>query len=197
MLLLLLSCQVLSDFLWPYGLQHSKLPCPYHIPEFSQVHAHWVSDAIQPSPPLLPPSPSAFNLSQHQSLFQWVSCSHQVAKVLELQHQSFQSINAWKIIQKQKKKERESLTQEHLEPAPTGSETLEIRPLWIQGQTRMKSEILTNHCKGFLMAYWLSSPVSLTFNSVLYPHEVEFCTGQSHASQTRDVKYIPSLGSLC
>ena len=112
------------------------------------------------------------------------------------------SISPFKVLMhgrssKNKKKERESLTQEHLEPAPTGSETLEIRPLWIQGQTRMKSEILTNHCKGFLMAYWLSSPVSLTFNSVLYPHEVEFCTGQSHASQTRDVKYIPSLGSLC
>ena len=45
---------------------------------------HWVSDAIQPSHPLSSPSPPAFNLSQHQGLFQWVS-SHQVAEVLEFQ----------------------------------------------------------------------------------------------------------------
>ena len=51
-----------------------------------------MGDAIQPSHPLLSPSPPAFNLSQHQGLFQWVSSLHQVAKVLEfqLQHQSFQ-----------------------------------------------------------------------------------------------------------
>ena len=57
-----------------------------------QTHVHWVSDAIQPSNPLSSPSPPALNLSQHQGLFQWVSISHQVAKVLEvqLQHQSFQ-----------------------------------------------------------------------------------------------------------
>ena len=58
----------------------------------SQTHVHWVSDAIQPSHPLSSPSPPALNLSQHQGLFQWVSFSHQVAKVLEfqLQHQSLQ-----------------------------------------------------------------------------------------------------------
>ena len=56
--------------------------------QFAQTHVHWVSDAIQPSHPLLSPSP-ALNLSQHQGFFQWVSTSHQVAKVLELQHQSF------------------------------------------------------------------------------------------------------------
>ena len=66
----------------------------YQVPEFAQTHVHWVSDAIQPSDPLLSPSPPAFNLSQHQGLFQWVSSSHQVAKVLkfQLQHQSFQWI---------------------------------------------------------------------------------------------------------
>ena len=48
-------------------------------PEFTQTHVHWAIDAIQPSHPLLSPSPPAFNLSQHQSLFQWVSSSHQVA----------------------------------------------------------------------------------------------------------------------
>ena len=68
------------------------LPVPHHIVEFAQVHVHWISDAIQLSDPLSPSSPSAFNLSQHQSLFQWVGCSHQLVKVLELhlQHHSFQ-----------------------------------------------------------------------------------------------------------
>ena len=61
----------------------------YHT-EFAQTHIQWVSDAIQPSDPLSSPSPHALNLSQHQGLFQWVGSSHQVAKVLELQHQSFQ-----------------------------------------------------------------------------------------------------------
>ena len=67
----------------------------HHQPlEFSQTHVHWVSDAIQLSHPLSSPSPPTFNLSQHQGLFQRVSSSHQMAKVLEfqLQHQSFQWI---------------------------------------------------------------------------------------------------------
>ena len=52
-------------------------------------------ESAMPSHPLSPSSPSAFGLSQHQGLFQWVSCSHQVAKVLELQlqHQSFQRVH--------------------------------------------------------------------------------------------------------
>ena len=70
----------------------SGLPVHYQLPESTQTHVHWVGDAIQPSHPLSSPSPPAFNLSQHQGLFQWVSSSHQVAKVLEfqLQHESFQ-----------------------------------------------------------------------------------------------------------
>ena len=69
-------------------------PVHHQLPEPSQIHVHHVSDAIQPSHPLLPPSPPTFNLSQHQGLFKWVSSSYQVAKVLELQfqHQSFQWI---------------------------------------------------------------------------------------------------------
>ena len=69
-------------------------PVHHCLPEFAQTHAHWVSDVIQPSHLLLPPSPPAFSLSQHQGFFQWVSSSRQVAKVLELQlqHQSFQWI---------------------------------------------------------------------------------------------------------
>ena len=63
------------------------------LPEFAQTHVHQVGDAIQPSHPLLSPSPPAFNLSQYQGLFQWVGSLHQVAKVLvqlQLQHWSFQ-----------------------------------------------------------------------------------------------------------
>ena len=69
-------------------------PVHHQLLEFSQTHVHWVGDAIQPSYPLSSPSPPAFNLSQHQDLFQWVSSSHQVAKGLELQlqNQSFQWI---------------------------------------------------------------------------------------------------------
>ena len=62
----------------------------HYLPEFAQTCVHWASDIIQPSHPLSLPSPPALNFPQHQDLFQWVGPSHQVAKVLELQHQSFQ-----------------------------------------------------------------------------------------------------------
>ena len=63
----------------------------HYLLEFAQTHVHWVGDAMQPPHPLLPTSPPAFNLSQQQVLSQWVSSSHQVAKVVEflLQHHSF------------------------------------------------------------------------------------------------------------
>ena len=66
----------------------------HQLLEPAQTHGYQVRDAIQPSHPLSTPSPSTFNLSQHQDLFKWVSSLHQVAKVLEfqLQHQSFQWI---------------------------------------------------------------------------------------------------------
>ena len=85
------SCPTLCD---PVDCSTPGLPVHHHLPESTQTHVHWVGDAIQPSHPLLTPSLPAFNLSQHQGLFQWVSSSHQVAKVLEfqLQHQSFQWI---------------------------------------------------------------------------------------------------------
>ena len=67
------------------------LPVHHQLLELTQTHVHWVSDAIQPSHPLLSPSPPALNISQHQGLFKCISSSQQVAKVLEfqLQHQSF------------------------------------------------------------------------------------------------------------
>ena len=75
------------------------LHCPR---EFAVTHVRWISDAIQPSHPLSPPSSPAFNLSQLQGLFQWVGSSYQVAKVLEfrLQHQSFQWMNTqdWSLL---------------------------------------------------------------------------------------------------
>ena len=57
---------------------------------FSQTHVLWVDDAIQLTHPLWSPSPAALNLSPQEGLFQWVSSLHQVTKILELQHQSFQ-----------------------------------------------------------------------------------------------------------
>ena len=67
-------------------------PVHQQLLEFTQTHVHWVGGAIQPSHPLSSPSPPAPNPSQHQSLFQWVSSSHEVFKVLQfqLQHHSFQ-----------------------------------------------------------------------------------------------------------
>ena len=72
--------------LWnPMDCSARGFPVLHHLPDLSQTHVHWVSDAIQPSRPLSPPSPFALNLSLHQGLFQWVSSSHQVTRVLELQ----------------------------------------------------------------------------------------------------------------
>ena len=76
------SRPVMSEFLQLHGLQHTKPHCP----SANSCSLCWC-DLVQPSHPLMPSSPSAFNLSQHQGLFQWVSSSHQVAKVLELQLQ--------------------------------------------------------------------------------------------------------------
>ena len=85
------SCPTLCD---PMNRSIPGLPVHHQLPEFTQTHVHRVSDAIQPSHPLSSPSSHAFNLSQHQGLFQWVSSLHQVARLLEfqLQHQSFQWI---------------------------------------------------------------------------------------------------------
>ena len=82
-------CLTLCD---PTNRSTPGLPVHHQLPEFTQTHVHRVSDAIHPSHPLLSPSPPAPNPSQHQSLFQWVNFSHEVAKVLEfqLQHHSFQ-----------------------------------------------------------------------------------------------------------
>ena len=72
------ACPTLCD---PMNFSMPGFPVLHHLPEFAQTHVHWVSDAIQPYHPLLPSSLFAFNISQHQSLFQWVNSSPQVAKV--------------------------------------------------------------------------------------------------------------------
>ena len=86
------SRSLVSDSLRPMDCSTPGLPVHYQLPEFTQTHVHWVCDAIQPSHTLSSPSPPAPNPYQHQSLFQWVSSLHEVAKVLEFQpqHQSFQ-----------------------------------------------------------------------------------------------------------
>ena len=75
-------------WLWnPVNYSMPGLPVPHCIPEFAQVSVPWVGYAVQPSHPLPPSSPFAFSLSQHQGLSQWVSSSHQVVQVSELQLQ--------------------------------------------------------------------------------------------------------------
>ena len=83
------SCPTLCN---PMNCSTPGLPVHHRLPEFTQTRIHRVSDAIQPSHPRSSPSPPDPNSSQHQSCFQWVSSSHEVAKVLEfqLQHHSFQ-----------------------------------------------------------------------------------------------------------
>ena len=66
----------MSNSLWPHGLQHSMFPCPSQSPRLGQTHVHWVGYMFQPSHALSSPSPPAFNLSQHQGLFWWVSSFH-------------------------------------------------------------------------------------------------------------------------
>ena len=67
------SCPTLWD---PMDCSMPGFPVHHQLPEPTQTHVHWVSDAIQPSHPLSFPTPPTFNLSQHQGLFQWVSSSH-------------------------------------------------------------------------------------------------------------------------
>ena len=88
--------QSLSRVWFCNSTNHSTpgFPVLHNLSELAKTHVYWVSDAIQPSHPLLYSSPSALNLSQHQGLFQRVNSLHQVVKVLalQLQHQSFQWI---------------------------------------------------------------------------------------------------------
>ena len=91
--LFVIVLQLLSHvqfFCNPMDCNMPGFPVTQHLPEFVQTNVHWVGDVIQPSDPLISSSFPAPNLPQHQGLFQCVSSSQQVPKVLELQHQSFQ-----------------------------------------------------------------------------------------------------------
>ena len=81
MLFIAKSCVTLHE---PTDFSMPGFPVLHYLLELAQTHIFWVNDTIQPSHPLLPPLPFAFNLSQHRGLFQWVISLHQVAKVLEL-----------------------------------------------------------------------------------------------------------------
>ena len=83
------SCRTLCDHM---NCSTPGLPVHQQLSEFTQTHFHQVGDTAQPSHPLSSPSPPTPNPSQHQSLFQCVNSSHEVAKVLEfqLQHHSLQ-----------------------------------------------------------------------------------------------------------
>ena len=73
------SCPTLCDSM---DCSMPGFPVHHQLLELAQTHVHWVGDAIQPTHPLSSPSPSVFNLSQHQGLFQSVGLSHQVTIVL-------------------------------------------------------------------------------------------------------------------
>ena len=88
------SCSIMANSLGHHGLQHIRLPTP--TPGVAQTHVHSVCDATQLSHALLSPSPPASNLSQHQGLFQWVSSSSRMAKVLEF-HLPYQSFNKYSV----------------------------------------------------------------------------------------------------
>ena len=86
-------CPTLCD---PMDCSTPGFPVHHQLPELVQTHVHWVGNTIQPSCPLLSPSPPAFNLSRHQGLFPWVSSLHQMAKVAK----TLASTLSWKIINK-------------------------------------------------------------------------------------------------
>ena len=88
------SRSVMSDSLRSHESSTPGLPVHHQLLDFTQTHVHLVSDAIQPSHPLLSPSPPAPNPSQHQSLFQWVNSSHEVAKYWSF---SFRNISSKEI----------------------------------------------------------------------------------------------------
>ena len=139
-------------------------PVFHHPPEFAQTQVHWVDDAIQPSHPLSSPSPPAFNLSQHQSLFQWLGSSHQVSKVLQLQHQSFQWIDWFDLLVVQGT--LKSLLQQHSLKASTFHQSFFMFPLSHWCTTTRETRGLTT--RTFVSEVTSPSPDYLSFISNHY-----------------------------
>ena len=147
------SCLTLCD---PMDCNTPGFPVYHQLPELTQTHVHWVGDPILPPHPLLSPSSLAFNLSQHQGLFQWVG-SHQVVKVLELQlqHQSFQWIFRvdflwdWLVWSSCCPKD----SQESL-PAPQLKASIHDQPSW--SNSRIHTWILENHSFDYMDLCWQS-----------------------------------------
>ena len=81
---LLCSFSMVSSSLWPHDCSTPGFPALHYLPQFAQTHVHWVTDAIQPSHPLSPASPPAFNLSQHQGL-----SNESVLRIMWLKYSSF------------------------------------------------------------------------------------------------------------
>ena len=102
----------------PIDCSMPGFPVHHQLLELTQTHVHPVSDAIQPSHPLSSPSLPTFNLSQHQGVFQWVSSSHKVAKVLEFQHQSFQWLTVWLTVWLKKQQQCDKCTNRSISETP-------------------------------------------------------------------------------
>ena len=116
------SCPTPHD---PMNCSIPGFPVHHQLPELTQSHVSWIGNAIQPSHPLSSPSPPAFNLSQHQGLFQWVSSSPQVAKgpsasasVLPVNVQDWFPLGLTGWISLQSKGIFKSLLQHHSSKAP-------------------------------------------------------------------------------
>ena len=154
----------------------------HYLLEFAQTRVHWVGYAIQPSHPLSFPTPPAFSLSQHQGLFQWVSSSHQVAKVLELQlQQSFLQSRIRQVFQS-------PLFQGELDAGKMNDLT-RIYKSSDHESWDMKSKVLNRHTKCLLMLEGRS------------PRTVSNGGNSSHASlnlaMKSPVKQIPRCSITC
>ena len=138
-----LFCPTLCD---PMDCCMPGLPVHHQLPELTRTHVHRVGDAIQPSHPLSSPSLPAFNLAQHQGLFQWVSSSHQVAKVLEFkpQHQFFQ----WTL--------RTDFLQDWLDESPCSPRNSQVSSLASQFKSinSLVLSFLYNPTLTFIHDYW-------------------------------------------
>ena len=156
------SCLTVCD---PVNYSMPGFPVLHHLPEFAKTHVHWVHEAIQPSCPLSSPFLPTFNLSQHQGLFQWVSSSHQVAKVLEIQLQHVRAVD-WRM-------NSNSSTSAHF---PSPSLLLEARlpgRKWYRAKWSLSLTRVPEECGGrgleespLFLQLWYQQPPQTTMGSL-------------------------------